>query len=230
LVKRHRFPEVFENKRKKVYKSVAKVLSRLGKTHKSVCHRLVGGLGRVQGGVNDPVPADDEDGCHRRRNMHRYIFSYFFVSNDSEVMLVIPKFPEIISSMSKQAYVEADDATRQSFIADALLTALQAKVRMRSEIPEGDDTLEVGADGFISLSVQQSIKLELFRVYRANFRSVAEFARKLGKSETVVRRMFDLRRHSAVAEIEEVLRSLGKRLVHCWGIELSAVPVYHSER
>jgi hypothetical protein len=107
----------------------------------------------------------------------------------------------------------------QSFATDAVLTALQACIAGRIEVPDGDNPDLIRADGFVFVPVVPCMKLELFRIYRENFRSLSDFARQTGKMDTAVRRLFDLRHPSRATEIEATLAQLGKQLVHAWAIQ-----------
>ena len=111
----------------------------------------------------------------------------------------------------------------QHYATDAVLTALQTRIAGRKDIPSDDNqSFILGADGFVNLSIQQSLKIELFKVFKDSCKSVVEFSRKSGKRETAVRRLLDLQHQSWVAEIEAAMASMGKSVRPTWHIE--AVP------
>jgi hypothetical protein len=150
--------------------------------------------------------------------MAQYIYAFHREIREKEVFFKFPKFPEIISSLPKERFKIASIRDLQYHASDAVITALQARISVRKEIPPGDNQSLIKADGFVILTVQQCMKLELFKVYRENCRSIAELARQIDKKETAVRRMLDLRHPSAATEIEGALEQFGKLLLPCWSL------------
>jgi hypothetical protein len=155
--------------------------------------------------------------------MTRYVYGYRISDVDGEVFFSFRKFPEIITSMPAQDFEVMDNEEVSGYLLNALTVALQSDIVLRKEIPEGDDPALAKADGFISLPVHQSMKLELYKVYINNCRSVADFARQLNKTETLARRLLDLRHRSFSTEIESAMRFFGKELVHDWRIEVASL-------
>lgn len=151
--------------------------------------------------------------------MTRYIYAFNIEEIEGEIFFRIPRFPEIISNMTIDDFKKTSGSSVRKHISDALVTALQARIAERLAIPEGDNPNLLKADGFCVLSVRQAVKIVFYLVYRENCKSVSELARRLGKHETAVRRMLDLRHPSVTSEIEKALDLFGKRLVHNWSIE-----------
>jgi hypothetical protein len=153
--------------------------------------------------------------------MHRYVYAYRLEVREDEVFVKFCKLPDIISAIPKNCFdiMSANDIEKSAL--DAVLTCLQTYVSTRKEIPSGDNPNLIKADGFVNLSVQQAMKLELFRLYNENCSSILDFARKLDKKETSARRLLDLRHHSWATEIEAAIEAFGKQLVHKWDIELA---------
>jgi antitoxin HicB len=151
--------------------------------------------------------------------MFRYVYGFRCAREDGEVFFRFRRFPEIISAVGAGAFGKMNDETIEVHAHDAVIAALQSIIALHEEIPESDDPRRFAADGFVQLSVREAMKLELYRLYRANCKSVAEFARRLGKPETAARRLLDLRHHSRSAEIEAAVEAFGKQLVHDWGLE-----------
>jgi hypothetical protein len=158
------------------------------------------------------TPADEDDMC-------RYVYALHLDSEDGEIFFRFSGFPEIISAVERKTFDAMSDQEVLDYAHDAIITALQAIVATRDEIPKTDDPRLVVADKFVCLSVREAMKLELYKLYRANCKSVAEFARFLDKPETAVRRLLDLRHSSHSSELEKAINAFGKRLVHDWSLE-----------
>lgn len=152
--------------------------------------------------------------------MIQYAYAYLFEHEGDEVFLDFPRIPSIIASLSKSEFEAMSAANVQAFAHDAVVSALQGFITTRDDIPEVDDARLIQADGFVRLSTQEAMKLELFKLYQANCNSLAEFARRLGKPETPVRRLLDLRHASRTQEIEGAIGLMGKQLVHSWDLEV----------
>jgi hypothetical protein len=154
--------------------------------------------------------------------MARYVYGYRLVEDGDEVFFEFPKFPEIISSLSAREYGRISPEALKEFLLDAIVVALQATMTLREDIPDSDSPQVTCLDGFVSLPVHQAMKLELYRLCKANGFSAAALARRLEKSETIARRLLDLRHKSLPSEVEGAIAALGKELVHNWTLELSA--------
>ncbi len=64
----------------------------------------------------------------------------------------------------------------------------------------------------VPLPALQTAKIDLFRAFLKSGLKKAEFARRIGIPKTHVERLFSLRRHSRLNQIEAALAALGKRL------------------
>lgn len=159
----------------------------------------------------------------------RYMWSYRFEEDDGEMVLHIDKLDGIVSRLGMSDYRKRSKVALQDYVTGAVIIELQAIIATKAPVPDGDDGQRPQDTGLIALTLQQSVKLELYKLYRSEYRSVADFARNLDKRETLVRRMLDLRHRSSVAEIEEAIESLGRRLVVTWHTELVG-PTKHTAR
>lgn len=142
-------------------------------------------------------------------------FAYRIEEEEGEIFFHFDRFPEIVSALDADAYRSMEKTVLESFLQSAVITALSARVSMHMEAPEGDADATI-CDGFVTLDVVEAMKLTLYALYVANFRTVAEFAERIGKSETAARRLLDFRHNSRPAEIEAAMAQLGKRLHHEW--------------
>ena len=157
---------------------------------------------------------------------NRYVYAYFVEADGRNVHIYFPKFPEIISEVAlrtKHFDKSAISDDVQKHACEALIAGLQGRIATRLDIPEPDDLTIKAADGFVILTVQQSMKLELFKLYRENCRSVVELARRINKQETAARRLLNLRHPSHPLEVEAAFEVLGKQIVHFWGTEPATV-------
>ena len=151
--------------------------------------------------------------------MCRSVYGFNLRSEDSEMFFRFPRFPEIISGIDIDTFQAMSKEEIKDHAHDAIITALQAVIAFREDVPEADDPGLLHADGFVPLSVSEAMKLELFRIYKTNCKSVAAFAHLLGKSETAARRLLVVSHRSRPKEIEKAVKALGKRLVHDWSLE-----------
>lgn len=156
--------------------------------------------------------------------MYKYAYVYRIESEGDEVFFRFPQLPDIISAVPRERFDSMDDEAIQAFATDAVLTALQTRIAARQEVPSGDSqNLLLKADGFVNLSIQQSLKIELFKIVRHDCPTTGELAKRLGRKETAVRRLLNLHHQSWVSEIEAAMASLGRRVLPTWHIE-SAPP------
>ena len=154
--------------------------------------------------------------------MSRYAYAFRLEDEDGETFFRFARFPEIISSIDTRRFSSLGREAVDAHAHDAVITALQAIITLREDVPGSDDPSVVRSDGFVLLSVREAMKMELYRLYRANCKSVAEFARHLRKRETAARRLLDLRHPSKASELEAAIKSFGKRLAHTWQLETAA--------
>ena len=64
----------------------------------------------------------------------------------------------------------------------------------------------------VPLTALQSAKVDLYAAFLASGLKKAEFARRIGIPKTHIERLFSLRHHSRLDQIEAALATLGKRL------------------
>lgn len=107
-----------------------------------------------------------------------------------------------------------DDRDRKIALAeagDALAAALEGYVGARRAIPL-PSAPERGQD-VVSLSPLMAAKVALYEAMRDQRVSNSEMARRLGVTETIIRRMIDLRHTSRIEPVCNALALLGKRLM-----------------
>ncbi len=184
---------------------------------RSSCVVSLGGFMGSNSDTSEPTNLDLKRGM--RVVMCRYVYGFNLRPEDREIFFRFPGFPEIISAIDLDTFRAMGQDEIENHAHDAIITALQAVIAFREDVPAADDPALVHTDGFVHLSVSESMKLELFRIYKTNCKSVAAFARLLGNSETAARRLLDLRHGSRPTEIEKAVKALGKRLVHDWSLE-----------
>jgi hypothetical protein len=155
--------------------------------------------------------------------MQRHAYAYTLKQEADEVMFVFPGFDEIVSGVPEDEFRRMTAAGRSAHAGDALLTALQLRMRLRQDIPSATEHFAGKRDGLVVLNVTQALKLELYALFRTHFDSYAALARRLGRQETVVRRLFDLQHPSKASEIEDAIQRLGGEIVHLWKVEVGGM-------
>ncbi len=94
---------------------------------------------------------------------------------------------------------------------DLLRTMIREHIRMGEDIPR--PRARRGARyRLIALPALEAAKVELYRVFRASGIRKAELARRMGIPKTTVDRLFDLKHHSRLDQIEAAFSALGKEL------------------
>jgi antitoxin HicB len=151
--------------------------------------------------------------------MRQYVYAFHLEEDGGETFFSFPSIPEIVSAIPNAQFERLSPREVQAHAEDAVLTALQGCIASRDDLPEADDPRFVSADGFVHLRPLEAMKLELFKVYRANCRSISDFSRRVGKQDTAVRRLLNLRHPSKTTEVDEALASFNKRLVHSWDVQ-----------
>lgn len=135
--------------------------------------------------------------------------------DNGTLLVTCPDLPEVTSWGE-----DRDDALQRA--ADAIEEALAARIARRDRIPapskpprsERRRTPEPIAT--LQLPVLPALTVAKVALYRAAFDagvSKAELARRLGWHAPQIDRLFDLRHHSRLEQIEQGLHALGKRLV-----------------
>jgi len=125
-------------------------------------------------------------------------------ADDNGTLLVTcPDLPEVTTWGEDEA-----DALQRA--ADAIEEALAARISHRDDIPE-----PTAASGrpVPSLPPLTIAKVALYRTAHASGTTKAELGRRLGWHAPQIDRLFDLRHHSKIEQIDQALRALGKRLV-----------------
>lgn len=151
--------------------------------------------------------------------MCRYIYAYSIDHSEDGLFLDVPKFPLIVSELEDGM---TDDAIRQ-WAADRILANLQSAVTYGGDIPDGDDEEKLDAHGFVHLNPTQSMKLQIARLVQENDQEEPSMARRLakrlGKTETVARRLLNLSHNSTIPEMEAAVAAYNRRLIHDWSFE-----------
>lgn len=157
--------------------------------------------------------------------MDKFVYGYSLCMEDGEVVFRFPKLDRIISALPVEQVAKMTAEEIEDHAHDAVIEALQTYISGREDLPPVDDARLMDADGFVRLRPQEAMKLELYKIYRENCRTVTDFGARIGRSLTVARRLLDLRYRSAPREIENCVRVFGKQLVHSWSLETSDKPV-----
>jgi hypothetical protein len=151
--------------------------------------------------------------------MHEFAYAYMLIEEGDEIFLEFPKFgSDLICSIDAAQFKKLNEDEVREYARDAVVIALQTIIASHDEIPEADSSLVV-ADDFVHLCVRHAMKIKLYELYRANFSSISQFAKKIEKPKTSAHRLLDLRHRSRTDEIEQAFEALGKRLVHGWKLE-----------
>lgn len=151
--------------------------------------------------------------------MTQYVYAFHIVPEGDEVGFRFPKIERIVSYLPTADVQSMSSEELGAFVSGAVREALQLSISLLEEIPVPDDPSVVKADGFVYLSPQEAMKLELYRLYKENCSSVADFARQVARQETAARRLLDLRHRSWPQEVEAAIGRFGKRLAHSWATE-----------
>jgi antitoxin HicB len=153
------------------------------------------------------------------------MYSVTIEPDDNGTFLVTcPDLPEVTTFGEDE-----EDAVRRA--ADAIEEALAARIARREDIPAPSRsadrrTVTVGSRRKIRLNLAPSnsnqttlrlpplttAKVELYRAARAAGMTKAELGRRLGWHAAQVDRLFDLRHRSQIEQIDQALRTMGKRL------------------
>ncbi|HVY13270.1 MAG TPA: hypothetical protein VHB73_06885 [Alphaproteobacteria bacterium] len=142
----------------------------------------------------------------------RYIYACDFEEKGDDIFLRFRKFPDAVFSIRREKFEAMDAPARNSSAYEAVITALQAHVDLRENVPPGDDPEARRADIFVYLPVVPCMKLELARLYMANCESVAVFARQVRMHEQAAHRLLDLRHRSRTHLIQEAIGTFGGTL------------------
>jgi antitoxin HicB len=123
--------------------------------------------------------------------------------DNGTLLVTCPDLPEVTTWGEDEV-----DALQRA--ADAIEEALAARISHRDDIPE---PTAARARPIPSLPPLTIAKVALYRAARASGMTKAELGRRLGWHAPQIDRLFDLRHHSKIEQIDQALRTLGKRLV-----------------
>jgi antitoxin HicB len=141
------------------------------------------------------------------------MYSVTIEPDDNGTFLVTcPDLPEVTSFGDDE-----DDAVRRA--SDAIEEALAARIARSEEIPAASLSADRQAAvvltrhrQMVTLPPLTTAKVELYRAARAAGMTKAELGRRLGWHAAQVDRLFDLRHRSQIEQIDQALRTMGKRL------------------
>src|SRR5260370_35093741 len=94
---------------------------------------------------------------------------------------------------------------------DLLMLTISDCIREGKQLPEPSRYRGVKFRP-VPLPALQTAKVDLYRAFLASGLKKAEFARRIGIPKTHIERLFSLRDHSRLDQIEAALAALGKRL------------------
>ena len=135
------------------------------------------------------------------------MYTVILTPDDNGTLLVsCPDLPEVTTFGEDE-----EDAMQRA--ADAVEEAFAARIARREEIPP-PSAIPAGKRGrlVVRLPPLTTAKVELYRAARAKGVSKAELARRLGWHGPQVDRLFDLNHRSTIAQLDQALRAIGKRL------------------
>ncbi len=126
------------------------------------------------------------------------------LSPDAHTVMV--EFPDVPGALTQGA--DETDALEQA--SDCLIAALGAYIELRRDIPPPSPAR---GRPTVTLPPLVAAKLALYQAMREAKMTNVALAKRLGCSETLVRRLLDLDHRSHIGQIESALAALGKRLV-----------------
>jgi antitoxin HicB len=122
--------------------------------------------------------------------------------DNGTLLVTCPDLPEVTSFGD-----DRDDALRHA--ADALEEALAARIAHQDDIPSPSASR---GRPIAVLPPLTEAKVQLYRLAREAGMTKAELGRRLGWHAPQVDRLFELRHHSRIEQVEQALRVIGKRL------------------
>jgi antitoxin HicB len=117
------------------------------------------------------------------------------------------RFPDLPEALT--GGVDLDDTKVQA--ADCLAEALAGRIRRGDAIPEPSKMKR--GQRLVSVPLYLAPKLALYLTMREGGLRNTDVAKRLGISETVVRRMLDPKHNSKPEKIQAALAELGKRII-----------------
>jgi antitoxin HicB len=133
-----------------------------------------------------------------------YPASFLREADGSGFHVRFPDLPEALTGGS-----DLEDTRGQA--ADCLAEALAGRIRRGDNIPKPSKVKR--GQHPVSVPLDLAPKLALYMTMRENGIRNTELARRLGVSETVVRRMLDPQHTTRPEKIQAALADLGKRIV-----------------
>ncbi len=132
----------------------------------------------------------------------RYVYDVTITPQEDGSYLV--RFPQIPEAITDGDTVE--EAREQAV--DALVAALGGYIEFGRPLPQPGSRPDA-----IAVPPLQASKLALYVAMKAARVSNTELAKRLGVTETVVRRLIDLDHRSHIEQVTRALALLGKRIV-----------------
>ena len=134
----------------------------------------------------------------------RYIFPARIEAHAKEAIVTFRDLPEAVTSGRTRAEALAEAV-------DILDAALLFRLKEGADIPEPSSAKrgEVG----IAASPGVAAKIAFARAFRSSGMSRVALAKRLGNSETEIRRMLDPGHATKIDRLNAALRALGRRLV-----------------
>ncbi len=123
--------------------------------------------------------------------------------DNGTIMVTFPDFPEAAT------YGDDENEARLR-AADALETAIEARIADREDIPA--PTRAKKGESTIGLSTLMALKVELYREMRAQKVTKAKLARLLRWHAPQIDRLLDVRHHSRLDQMEAAFAALRKRI------------------
>jgi antitoxin HicB len=133
-----------------------------------------------------------------------YPATFLSEKNGTGFHVRFPVLPEALTGG-----IDLDDTRAEA--ADCLAEALAGRIARGDDIP-APSTPRRGQH-LVSVPLYLAPKLALYLAMRENGLTNTELARRLGVSETVVRRMLDPKHNTKPDKIQAALAALGKRIV-----------------
>lgn len=132
----------------------------------------------------------------------RYVYPY---ETEQDGVVTIVRFPDV-----PEAITQVDPGEDFYNIAhDCLVVTLRAYVLSREALPHPS---AIGQRDTIALDALESAKLALYSAMREGRISNVGLAKRLGVTETVIRRLVDLQHRSHIGQVEKALKALGRKL------------------
>lgn len=122
---------------------------------------------------------------------------------DSGFVVTFPDVPEAITGGD-------DRAGALSMAEDALAAALAGYVHAKRDIPAPGDA--AARHELVSVPPVVAVKLALYSAMRADGVTKVELARRLGISESAVRKLANPDHRSHVSQVQTALRALGRSI------------------